>query len=996
MMLGILRRYIPINKTTNLYRLFILPAFFWLGISPCLAQKYSFSHYDIEDGLIQSQVNKVSLDNQHRLWLATYGGACRFDGKEYTPYTRQNGMPTNFVYTVLADRDGSTWFGTQTGLVHLVDNKLVSYPIPVIMMKSKLVTDIVQDGAGKIWIALSNHLFSVEGNKLKEQFVQDTIKGLATTLAVNKKGELFVSLYRKGIYQLSGSKWVNIAALPDKSIAIGHIVFDRNDQGRVYLLCNNGLYTAKNGNVTPYASSLIAAIKVPLWCLEQDSSSNLWIGTPNGAYCIKDQRLLHFEANNGFTDNPITEIYNDADNNLWFGSQGSGLYKYEGDRFVTFDRSHGMSGSEVIMGISKDASNDFLFGLSGGGLLRYEGMKLSSVPIPAQYPELNRIGCVFTDKKGVTWLGTERAGVWTYQNNTFKRITGEGIYSVNGIMEDEHGTIWFVTPSGCFYLQDNKPVRIENISTFCSAIIPLGRDSVVVGTQDGIVMVVNKKVDKSFRINELHSSTIFCMMQYKNILIIGTDDRGLFTWNRQNGEVKNYNLKDGLNSNAIYGVVADDKGVIWLGTGRGVNRMLFDSKKSNLLVAGNIGLKLPILESNQNAILYSDHKVWIGTTKGLVACDVDDSPTDTSTPHITIQSVKLIPQNTGNGTPASTLLTDGASLPYNQNHLSIAFLGIYLKDPESVFYRYKLKGLDSTYSLPVNNDMVDYPSLPPGKYTFEVKAFTTNGMLSKNTASFSFSITPPFYQTIPFRVLAVTFFIVLGIILQSYRHNLRIKRLQVIEATKREESLRIRQQTAEDFHDELGNKLTRITVLSEILDTKMDQTQCDQKKLLEQIKQNASSLYNGTKDILWALDPQSDNLYEILSHIKDFGNELFLDTPVEFEFNGIEKSLDQVKLPMEYSRNIPMIFKELLNNILKHAHATHVVLNVDSIQKEELRLTLTDNGMGFDKNETRKGQGINNIVMRIKRINGDININSERGKGTQIGLKIKINPLVTH
>jgi signal transduction histidine kinase len=212
----------------------------------------------------------------------------------------------------------------------------------------------------------------------------------------------------------------------------------------------------------------------------------------------------------------------------------------------------------------------------------------------------------------------------------------------------------------------------------------------------------------------------------------------------------------------------------------------------------------------------------------------------------------------------------------------------------------------------------------------------------------------------------------------------------MIEATRREESVRIRQQTAEDFHDELGNKLTRITVLSEILDTKMDRGQVDQKKLLEQIKQNASSLYNGTKDILWALDPQSDNLYEILNHIKDFGNELFLDTPVEFEFNGIDESLNEIKLPMEYSRNIPMIFKELLNNILKHAHATHVALTLDAITRDDIQLTLCDNGCGFVQNATHKGQGISNMMMRTKRIGGDINISSEKGTGTVVKLKIKL------
>jgi signal transduction histidine kinase len=143
------------------------------------------------------------------------------------------------------------------------------------------------------------------------------------------------------------------------------------------------------------------------------------------------------------------------------------------------------------------------------------------------------------------------------------------------------------------------------------------------------------------------------------------------------------------------------------------------------------------------------------------------------------------------------------------------------------------------------------------------------------------------------------------------------------------------------------------------------------------------------------LDPKSDNLFEILNHIRDFGNELFLDTAIEFEFNGIEESLNKVKLPMEYSRNIPMIFKELLNNTLKHAHATRVIINVDRMQKDELQITLSDNGCGFTKNGSFKGQGINNIITRTKRIGGDIDINSEKGRGTFVELTVRINNTIT-
>jgi signal transduction histidine kinase len=131
-----------------------------------------------------------------------------------------------------------------------------------------------------------------------------------------------------------------------------------------------------------------------------------------------------------------------------------------------------------------------------------------------------------------------------------------------------------------------------------------------------------------------------------------------------------------------------------------------------------------------------------------------------------------------------------------------------------------------------------------------------------------------------------------------------------------------------------------------------------------------------------------------LTHIKDFGNELFTDTAISFEFNSIDESLSYISLPMEYSRNIPMIFKELLNNILKHAHADRVTLSLDNIDRSCIHLTLKDNGCGFEQEEARKGQGINNVNTRIKRIGGEMQIKSCKGQGTVVDLKIKINQAV--
>ncbi len=988
-------------RNSNCAPLFIrvlsLLFFLFAGTMLCRAQKYTFTHYDIEDGLIESQVNNLALDHEHRLWVATFGGACRFDGKEFISYTRQNGLPTNFVNYVFTDKYDNQWFGTQSGLVKVVNNKLINIKLPD-SLDNRRVRNIVQDGSGNIWAGIGGRLFRITGDTVKLQWVQDTVKNAVTSIATDKQGRLYVSIFKKGLYYLENGKWINLTSFPTlkQSFYVAHIFFDKIDNRKIYLQTYTAVYTVINGRLVPFESKAMAAIalKSYLLCTTLDADNNLWIGTTIGAYYIKNHQVTHFTAINGLTDNSVADVYNDADNNLWFATQGNGLYKYEGQRFVMLDRSQGLPFNQVVMAISRDKKGNILLGMYGGGLMQYDGKKLTTINLGQNDPDLKRIQHLYIDSRGTLWIGTIN-GLWSYSNRTTRRIKALNNYAVNGVIEDNAGVLWIITSGGCFYMENGAPRRVVNFYRFLSSIVTLGHDSVIVGTNDGIALLVNKNLAKSFKLNPLRTSAVFSILKYKNDLVFGTDDRGVFTWDRTTGQINNYSLKDGLNSNTIYSLVSDDKGIIWAGTGRGVNRLLLDTTRNLFSVAGNDSPKSLILESNQNAALYADHKVWIGTTKGAIIYDTDSKQNGATAPHVIIRSARLVSQiGSSIGWDNSTVLTEGATLSHNQNHLAIWFRGVDLSNPNAISYRYKLRGLDKSYSAPVTNDVVDYPSLPPGKYTFEVKALSSGGIPSENTASFSFSITPPFYQTTPFRLAVVASFILLGFVIQNFLYRRKLKRQRVIEATKRAESLRIRQQTAEDFHDELGNKLTRITVLSEILDTKMDQTQGDQKKLLEQIRQNAASLYNGTKDILWALDPKSDNLYEILNHIKDFGNELFLDTQVEFEFDGIDESLNSIKLPLEYSRNIPMIFKELLNNILKHAQATLVTLKLDHLEKSKIELTLNDNGCGFLQNGSYRGQGINNIITRTKRIGGDIDIQSEPGKGTFVTLTISMaNPV---
>lgn len=974
-------------------RLLLLTVCFLLGINGSLrAQKYTFSHFNIEDGLVQSQVNKFSQDKSHYLWIGTLGGACRFDGKDFTSYSKENGLANNFIYNVYCDKKNRTWFGSHMGIACLNGDKLTNYPPPK-NVKRTWVTNIVEDNAGTIWLTMDAKLFKVNGPNLQYVPITDTADEV-TSIAVNGAGVLYVAFYQYGIYSLQGHKWINSIPIPDayKKLPINKILFDRFDTHKAYLLSYSKLLVATNGMVSPYLYLNLGADPVSLMSLAQDARGDLWIGSSNGAYYLKNNKLIHFTAKNGLSDVTISDIYCDNDNNIWLATWGDGIYKYEGDSYVVFDQADGIGSLKSIMGIARTKQHDILLAADGTGIIRFDGKDFKPLPLPTTNPNSKRIQCLYSDRDSNIWVGTSLGGLWKYDGKKYQMMPKSEGRITNAIAQDGTGTMWIAAPLGCFYKSNDTLYHLDHLYGFTSSLLPLGRDSMLIGTQYGVRMAVNKQLVTGFKIDAIESSNLLCMMSYHNLILFGTGDRGLFVWDRRRGIVKNYNVKNGFNSNSIYNLLTLANNTIWAGTGRGLNRVIINPVTLECTVLDGGDSKDLVAEANQNSVLYTDGKIWMGTTKGLIIYNHKAESTSTSKPYVIVQSVKLFNQqdNKAQATEANYLLKDGASIPYDQNHIAISFLGVYLKKPGSVSYQYQLTGLDDNFCPPVKNNMVDYPSLPPGKYTFQVKAVTAEGLTSDNIAKFSFEITPPFYQTWLFRVLLLFTFVLIGISLQTYMHKRKLRAVKLIERMKREEKQKIRKQTAEDFHDDLGNKLTRITILSDILSAKMDDEKTDQKKLVNQIKQNAEALYLGTKDILWALDPKSDNLYEILIHIKNFGIELFHDTTIEFEFDNIAPSLANIKLPMEYSRNLTMIYKELLNNVLKHAQANKVNIKLSNLMVNEYVITLTDDGKGFDQQYTIMGHGTNNIKNRAARIGCTLDISSDIGKGTRVTLNLKL------
>src|SRR5690606_32466628 len=291
-----------------------------------------------------------------------------------------------------------------------------------------------------------------------------------------------------------------------------------------------------------------------------------------------------------------------------------------------------------------------------------------------------------------------------------------------------------------------------------------------------------------------------------------------------------------------------------------------------------------------------------------------------------------------------------AELSYNQNFLTFDFVALDYTNKNKIKYEYKLEGFEADWVQTAGRRFASYTNLPPGEYTFRVKGSNSAEVWNKEGASFKFIIYPPFWQTWWFYILAAAALVSLIIFIHKYRLRMKLKRLYEIET--------VRKKIADDFHDELGHKLTKISLYSELMRKDLNGSLKEAGDYLKKINDAANSLFDDTKDFIWSLDPVKDSLYDLSVYLKDFGDELFDKTEIAFRVIEIPVELSQINLLMEWKRQLILIFKEAMHNCLRHSSSKNVKLAV-SVNEDIIEITLTDDGQGFAASNGTRGRGIN-------------------------------------
>ncbi len=428
----------------------------------------------------------------------------------------------------------------------------------------------------------------------------------------------------------------------------------------------------------------------------------------------------------------------------------------------------------------------------------------------------------------------------------------------------------------------------------------------------------------------------------KDTFFVGTNT-GIFKLT--NKETIHYSNTNGLNSNHVNDLLIDQHGLLWVATQKGLNVLhentFYDIEKS-------IGQK----SSTVKKILEKNNFIYAAGNKGLFLFK-------NTTPFKNFYNTKLL---------------------IEQRNSTFKINTINFINPKSIQIAYQLNKQSWTTTT---DKILDFKNIKQGNYTLTFK-YKDNLSKWKYSKQFNFKIRLPWHQQtwlyiiLIFLLFGSLIILLIKFLKKSIQKNIHYKK--TIEE-KEELSLalkEVRKNVARDFHDELGNKLASISISSSLLlDSNYQMDSEKKEKKLVQIKKDADYLYMGMRDFVWSLNHKNDDALRLLVYLNDFGQDLFDNTNISF-YSSHNLTDTQIKLPYYWSKQLVLIFKEAMTNTLKHSKATKVFLDFH-FKKDNLVISLKDNGIGFLKQKLKRINGINNMKHRANTIHQKLTIISKNG-----------------
>lgn len=760
------------------------------------AQQYNFHNYSVGDGLAQSQVYAMVEDVNGYLWLGTYGGGLsRFDGQEFRNFSEEDGLTNGFIRCLATDAKGNIWIGTNEGVCWYDGSEFhhLSYP-----GDSSGVNCLYFGKDGRLWIGTTDTgLVVFKDNKIQMQLSYGN--GLPSDRVYcvyeDKDGVTWIGT-EMGLVKIAGSFRKTYGRKDGLPLA-GIRAITRDKNNTLWLATYGGGLCRLEGDHFVRFLQQDGLTNNTTHCMITDRLGRLWVGTATGVTRIDENEVRQFSETEGLCSNVVMSLLEDSWGNIWFGTSGGGACMLDGERFIHFNEKSGDMGTWVYA-VHCDREGHLWFGTSRGGATEYDGKYYTNYYEGAGFTS-SKVRCFGEDSSGTLWFGTVGDGAYTLKNGSFrhfKRSDGMSSSYVNGFVADSMNRMWMATAGGGICIYDPHDEKISRVGKKQGLnndrILALAMDSSgniwACSSGDGVYLMQYDSSGVSVRqnfgtkdglpSNDVRSAACdrFGMMWF------GTAGGGVCRYDGKG--FRCYTKKDSLASNNIYLLIADRAGNLWVGTEKGLDKIGYDATGAvTSLKHYGKGEGLNGIETSQNAAcLDGGSGVWFGTINGASVYHPESDYITKEPPKVHLTGMRLFfdpiqttPFWKKKGVYRWFTIPDSLVLPYTQNHLRFEFTGIDLRNPEGVRFKWMLINFDKNWTPENTERQAVYSNLPPGDYTFVLKARNSDGFWSKEER-FSFTITPPVWATWPFRIAVTGTGIALLVLLFAWRIRVIRKR----------------------------------------------------------------------------------------------------------------------------------------------------------------------------------------------------------------------------
>lgn len=1006
------------NKWVSLFMriAFCIPFFAWANI-PAAAQlstnDYTISFLTTNNGLSQATNRYILEDSRGYVWLSSQDGVNRYNGKDFFHFDEarffQNCPPIKNIFGILEDKNGNIWLGSRHGLYMYNYNKNVfikfnlfegtdnndkitipfavsdtevwvtdgmlgfkaidcnTKKVRIIHLPARLVKPGYSENAipqtdvkGNIWTVRSDTVYCIDGIKgaMHQYPLFTSSQERQKLFAVNS-----ISLHNQsgtlGIAASAGFFLFNtnehtVANITEKLSLLGqelsYIKADENGflaSNNQFLLCKINL----EGRIDPLIERKVLNTDMyrnsATTCIYRDRWNRIWLNATGEYTAVIDlvptflKRVVK-DKHNGLPLGTLHKIQA-IGNNIWVSDGFLTIVdKQSGNIRKTFSPAAFPGNPEAVYEIFYDSLYQRLW-VSAGSSLYYSDINNQRF-IKAKYQ--------------VGGGGDHIRSFVRISKNELLLVCYDGIHCIN--KDADNG---YTIP------------EFANLGIISANILPGKRLAVSSANKTLYIFQLGAKYQL---IKSIDIGSMLLMSTYdtlKNVIWVAAEGGVYGIKDNSFQIIKHYSRADGMANDYVYAVIPDKYGWLWCSTNRGIVAV----NTANTSVK-NFGIHDNLQEWEFNNRAYATDAqgyIYFGGIKGLNYFIPPFASRDTISPKLIIENIKI------NDKPLDSLNPDHLQTlqyAFGATTLSIQVRAVHQLKAAGLKIVYRLKGIQENWIEINNGDDIQMFNLAPGSYTLELAYRDDNKTISALKKELQIVVTPPWYRTWWFLSICFTGTVLLIWLSISYREKQKLKELQqeneLIKLKTQQEAMIAdeRRRITADLHDDVGATLSSMHIYGGLAENVWHTAPEASKEMVTKITQQSRDLMTRMGDIIWSMKPANEEKYTLEARLKNYCNELLSPKNITCYFSIDEKIATSITHP-EARKNMLLIAKEAINNVSKYSVARRVYISL--LQKENnIILSVTDDGKGFDTTTATYGNGLHNIQQRCKQLNGLANVTS--------------------